>query len=39
MGFFERLKSAAASEWTAYTEHAFTNGMADGTLPEPAFRH
>ena len=39
MGFFERLKSAAAAEWTAYTEHAFTNGMADGTLPEPAFRH
>ena len=39
MGFFERLKAAAAAEWTAYTEHAFTTGMADGTLPEPAFRH
>ena len=39
MGFFERLKAAAAPEWTAYTEHAFTEGMADGTLPEPAFKH
>jgi thiaminase (transcriptional activator TenA) len=37
--FFSRLKAAAAPEWTAYTEHAFTNAMGDGTLPEPAFRH
>ncbi|MDX2156838.1 MAG: thiaminase II [Hyphomicrobiaceae bacterium] len=39
MSFFARLKSAAATEWTAYTDHAFTNAMADGTLPEVAFRH
>src|SRR6266851_1426462 len=39
MSFFERLKRAAATEWRAYTEHPFTTGMADGTLPEPAFRH
>jgi thiaminase (transcriptional activator TenA) len=38
MGFFDRLKAAAAPEWRAYTEHAFTESMADGTLPEPAFR-
>ena len=39
MGFFERLKAAAATEWRAYTEHPFTNAMADGSLPEAAFRH
>jgi thiaminase (transcriptional activator TenA) len=39
MNFFERLKTAAAVEWRAYTEHPFTNGMADGSLPEAAFRH
>jgi thiaminase/transcriptional activator TenA len=39
MSFFERLKSAAAAEWRAYTEHPFTNALADGSLPEAAFRH
>jgi thiaminase/transcriptional activator TenA len=39
MNFFERLKTAAAVEWRAYTEHPFTNAMADGSLPEAAFRH
>ena len=39
MNFFDRLKAQAASEWQAYTEHPFTNGMADGSLPEAAFRH
>ena len=39
MGFFERLKTAAAAEWRAYTEHAFTDGLADGSLAEAAFRH
>jgi thiaminase (transcriptional activator TenA) len=39
MSFFERLKAAASAEWRAYTEHPFTTGMADGTLPEAAFRH
>jgi thiaminase (transcriptional activator TenA) len=33
MSFFERLKTAAPAEWRAYTEHPFTNGMADGSLP------
>jgi thiaminase/transcriptional activator TenA len=39
MSFFERLKSAASAEWRAYTEHPFTNGLADGSLAEVAFRH
>lgn len=39
MGIFERLKTAASAEWRAYTEHPFTNGMADGSLAEAAFRH
>lgn len=39
MNFFERLKSAASAEWRAYTEHPFTEAMADGSLPEAAFRH
>ena len=38
MSFFERLKAKAVAEWRAYTEHAFTAGLADGTLPEAAFR-
>src|SRR6476469_4905267 len=39
MSFFERLKTAASAEWQAYTEHPFTNGLADGSLAEAAFRH
>ena len=39
VSFFERLKNEASAEWRAYTEHRFTNGLADGSLPEAAFRH
>src|SRR5438046_7605989 len=39
MSFFERLKRAAATEWCGYTEHPFTNALADGSLREAAFRH
>ncbi|MBC7585846.1 MAG: thiaminase II, partial [Tardiphaga sp.] len=39
MSFFARLKTAAAPEWRAYTSHPFTNGLADGSLAEAAFRH
>jgi thiaminase/transcriptional activator TenA len=39
MSFFERLKTEASAEWRAYTEHPFTAGLADATLPEAAFRH
>ena len=37
-GLFRRLKSACAVEWHAYTWHPFVRGLADGTLPLPAFR-
>jgi thiaminase (transcriptional activator TenA) len=39
MDFFERLKAASEVEWRSYIEHPFTNAMADGSLPEPAFQH
>jgi thiaminase/transcriptional activator TenA len=39
VSFFERLKEEASAEWRAYTEHPFTDGLADGSLPEAAFRH
>ena len=39
MSFFERLKTAASAEWRAYTEHPFTNALADGSLAEASFRH
>ena len=39
MSFFATLKAQAAPEWQAYTHHPFTAAMADGTLPEQAFRH
>lgn len=38
MSFFARLKAAAPDAWRDYTEHRFTDAMADGTLPEAAFR-
>jgi thiaminase/transcriptional activator TenA len=39
VGFYEWLKGEAAAEWRAYVEHPFTAAMADGSLPQPAFRH
>src|SRR6187401_2173520 len=39
MSFFEQLKTTASAEWRAYTEHPFTEGLADGSLAEAAFRH
>ncbi|WFU15833.1 thiaminase II [Bradyrhizobium sp. CB3481] len=39
MSFFERLKNEAPAEWRAYTEHPFTDALADGSLAEAAFRH
>jgi thiaminase/transcriptional activator TenA len=39
MDFFERLKAGASAEWRAYTEHPFTDALADGSLAEAAFRH
>lgn len=39
MSLFQRLKDAAGRDWHDYVNHAFVRGMADGTLPEAAFRH
>ncbi|MCY1707518.1 thiaminase II [Pannonibacter sp. SL95] len=39
MSFFDRLKTAAPDDWSAYVEHAFVRQMGDGTLPQAAFRH
>ena len=39
VSFWERLKTEASAEWRAYTEHPFTNGLADGSLAEAAFRY
>src|SRR6187401_1746648 len=39
MSFFEQLKTTASAEWRAYTEHPFTEGLADSSLAEAAFRH
>ena len=36
---FERLKAANADAWDAYIHHPFVAGLADGSLPEAAFRH
>lgn len=35
---FERLKSGNHAVWEAYTGHEFVRRMADGSLPEAAFR-
>ncbi|MGB0683477.1 MAG: thiaminase II [Magnetovibrionaceae bacterium] len=34
-----RLIASCPGEWRAYTDHAFVQGLGDGTLPEGAFRH
>lgn len=36
---FDRLTAAASEEWQRYVRHPFVEQMADGTLPEAAFRH
>ncbi len=38
MSFFNALKTGASIEWRRYVEHPFTNALADGTLPQAAFR-
>ncbi|NDK32731.1 TenA family protein [Nesterenkonia haasae] len=39
MTLFDRLKTAAEPEWSAYTGHSFLRQLEDGTLPEAAFRN
>ena len=36
---FDRLVAASGATWHAYTRHEFVRRLADGTLPEAAFRH
>jgi thiaminase (transcriptional activator TenA) len=38
-GLFDRLVRAAGPIWHSYTRHEFVLRLADGTLPEAAFRH
>ncbi len=37
-GLFDRLKDDNVPAWRAYTQHDFVLRLADGTLPEAAFR-
>jgi thiaminase/transcriptional activator TenA len=39
MPFFDRLKASSTDEWRAYTQHPFTDAMADGSLPKVGFQH
>ncbi|MWB78679.1 thiaminase II [Pseudooceanicola sp. 216_PA32_1] len=36
---FPLWRAAAGAAWPAYTGHAFVQGLAEGTLPRPAFLH
>ncbi|WP_407927533.1 thiaminase II [Belnapia mucosa] len=38
-GLFRQLRAASAGAWEAYVWHPFVQGLTDGTLPLPAFRH
>jgi thiaminase (transcriptional activator TenA) len=38
MDVFDRLKAAAATDWSSYVDHEFVRRMGDGTLPQRAFR-
>ncbi len=35
---FSRLRDGAGPLWARYVDHPFVRGLADGTLPSPAFR-
>ena len=36
---FSRLRTQSGDTWQAYANHPFVEGMADGSLPQAAFRH
>jgi thiaminase (transcriptional activator TenA) len=38
MDVFDRLRSAAATDWASYVEHDYVRQLASGRLPEAAFR-
>lgn len=35
---FDTLRNGCAEDWSRYVDHPFVRGLADGTLPEAAFR-
>jgi thiaminase/transcriptional activator TenA len=37
-GLFGQLRQGAGSLWTDYVDHPFVRGLADGSLPQAAFR-
>ncbi|STR54113.1 thiaminase II [Klebsiella oxytoca] len=37
-GIYGRLRLQAGADWQRYVAHPFLRQLADGTLPEPAFR-
>ncbi len=39
MTLIEDLRTGAPDDWRAYTHHTFLAGIADGSLPEAAFRY
>lgn len=38
MDTFDRLKEAAAAEWSTYVDHVFVQQLGEGTLPREAFQ-
>jgi len=38
MALFDRLRHGAGALWSDYVAHSFVRGLADGTLPQAAFR-
>lgn len=38
-GLADRLIAHCSEEWETYTRHPFVQGLADGSLPEAAFKH
>ena len=36
---YAKLRDACMEDWTAYIDHSFVRGIADGTLPVTSFRH
>ncbi len=39
LDLFPRLRAASGDSWPSYVDHPFVARLADGTLPEAAFRH
>lgn len=39
LALFPQLRKAGAEAWSHYVDHAFVAQIADGSLPEAAFRH